>query len=226
MTCDSCVRAIKQSLDGVPGIKNVDIDLKQNSVVVDTTLPTEDIHKRLESTGRKAIVRGLAGSLAGVAILDTGNRDIQGVVRFVQVDPDTCIIDGTVDGLNPGNHGLFVHETGDMSKGCESVGNCYNPRDFAEIGDTRLYGSLGTIRAGKDGRASFKLEDKIIKLPEIIGRSLVLTDSPNSGESKVGNRLVCGIIARSSGLFGNTKTICACDGVSLWDEREKPKSVL
>ena len=35
-------------------------------------------------------------------------------------------------------------------------------------------------------------------------------------------RLGCGIIARSAGLFENTKKICACDGVSLWDERNKP----
>jgi len=35
-------------------------------------------------------------------------------------------------------------------------------------------------------------------------------------------RLACGIIARSAGVFENPKTICACDGVSLWDERDKP----
>lgn len=35
-------------------------------------------------------------------------------------------------------------------------------------------------------------------------------------------RLVCGIIARSAGLFENTKKICACDGVTQWDERDVP----
>ena len=34
-------------------------------------------------------------------------------------------------------------------------------------------------------------------------------------------RLACGIIARSSVLFQNTKRICACDGLTLWDERDK-----
>ena len=38
----------------------------------------------------------------------------------------------------------------------------------------------------------------------------------------VGKLLSCGIIARASGLFENNKRICACDGVSLWDERNKP----
>lgn len=34
-------------------------------------------------------------------------------------------------------------------------------------------------------------------------------------------RLTCGIIARSSGLFQNTKKICACDGLTIWDERDQ-----
>lgn len=34
-------------------------------------------------------------------------------------------------------------------------------------------------------------------------------------------RLACGIIARSSGLFQNTKKICACDGLTIWDERDR-----
>ena len=35
-------------------------------------------------------------------------------------------------------------------------------------------------------------------------------------------RLACGIISRSAGLFENTKKICACDGVTLWEERNRP----
>lgn len=34
--------------------------------------------------------------------------------------------------------------------------------------------------------------------------------------------LSCGIIARSAGLFENSKQICACDGVTLWEERDRP----
>lgn len=35
-------------------------------------------------------------------------------------------------------------------------------------------------------------------------------------------RLACGIIARSAGLFQNPKQICACDGITLWEERDRP----
>lgn len=72
----------------------------------------------------------------------------------------------------------------------------------------------------------------LLQVWDVIGRSLVV----DSGEddlgrgshplSKVtgnsGERLACGIIARSAGLFENTKRICACDGVTLWEERDIP----
>lgn len=44
---------------------------------------------------------------------------IQGVIRFVQTTPDCCVVEGTVDGLTPGQHAVCVHENGDLSEGCE-----------------------------------------------------------------------------------------------------------
>lgn len=41
------------------------------------------------------------------------------MVRFVQADNETCVIEGTIDGLRPGLHGLHIHECGDISRGCE-----------------------------------------------------------------------------------------------------------
>lgn len=220
MTCEGCADAVKKSLEGVSGIKNVNVNLQTGSVVVDTTLTTDEVQKQLEKSGKKVVVRGYAGSSAGVSILDTGCHNIKGVVRFIQIDPNTCVIDGTIDGLNPGKHGLFIHETGDLSNGCESTGNCFNPKVELNNGDGRCYGNLGLISATNDGRAAFRLKDEIVKLSDIIGRSLVVTDE------KMNKREVCGIIARSAGLFQNPKTICACDGVSIWDETNKAKSLL
>ncbi|XP_044263191.1 copper chaperone for superoxide dismutase [Tribolium madens] len=216
MTCNSCVEAVQKSLAGDPNIKNVNVDLEKGSVVVTSTLPTLQIQEKLESTGRKVVVRGYAGSSAGVAILDTGKGNIQGVVRFVQVAPSSCIIDGTLDGLEPNTeYKLTVNECGDISQGCKSVGGVYQP---LQDGEGRPYGDLGVFKTGNHGRATFKKEDNVLNLPEVIGRSLVV----NFGEK----RLVCGIIARSSGLFQNPKMICACDGVTIWDEKIAPKAVL
>ena len=38
-----------------------------------------------------------------------------------QVSEDLCVIDGTVDGLSPGLHGLNIHELGDLSQGCSRL---------------------------------------------------------------------------------------------------------
>lgn len=54
---------------------------------------------------------------AAVAMV-SGSGLVQGVVRFLQVTPEKCLIDGTIDGLSPGLHGLHVHEFGDISDSC------------------------------------------------------------------------------------------------------------
>ena len=54
-------------------------------------------------------------------------RNVQGVTRFVQLDEETCVVEGTIDGLSPGMHGLYVHECGDLSRGCDSTGDHFNP---------------------------------------------------------------------------------------------------
>lgn len=59
-------------------------------------------------------------------------------------------------------------------------------------------------------------------MSEVIGRSLVLSKLVDDVTKKIS----CGIIARSSGLFENPKTICACDGISIWDEAKQPLSNL
>lgn len=117
MTCDKCVQSVENSLQGIKGVHKVDINLQSGSVVVDTTLSTEDVLKKLEGSGMKAVVKGYAGRSAAVAIMVTGEVGVQGVVRFIQVDGNTCVIDGTVDGLRPGEHGLYIHESGDISRG-------------------------------------------------------------------------------------------------------------
>ena len=44
-----------------------------------------------------------------------GPGPVQGVVRFLQLTPERCLIEGTIDGLQPGLHGLHVHQFGDWT---------------------------------------------------------------------------------------------------------------
>ena len=44
---------------------------------------------------------------------------VRGVIHLTQIDEQSCVIDGTIDGLTPGKHGLHIHECGDISDGCK-----------------------------------------------------------------------------------------------------------
>lgn len=235
MSGPGCAQRVSKSLEGVG---NVQIDPDLGRVIVNTKVPWCEVQDRIEKTGRRAVLSGFGGQSA-VAMIGDGHQSIKGVVRFSAIDnqSDGCVVDGVVDGLSPGLHGIHVHECGDLSEGCESVGEHYNPRSSPHGGpndppDSRHAGDLGNIRAGNDGRATFRFIDPILNVSEIIGRSVVLTEnaddlgkgghekSPVDGNS--GRRLACGIIARSAGILQNYKKICACDGVTIWDERDKP----
>ncbi|XP_033331179.1 copper chaperone for superoxide dismutase isoform X2 [Megalopta genalis] len=242
MTCQKCVEAVEKSLADVKGIENIDISLEKGNVIVQTNLPYSIIQEKIEQSGRKAILKGYGNSLSAVAMLGGNSgysvsNKIMGVIRFAQI-PDGCIIDGTVDGLKPGEHGIHIHECGDISNGCDSIGEHFNPNNTVHGGPEddvhkRHIGDLGNITANEVGRATFRKLDTLIKIPDIIGRSLVITENPDDlgkgsvPDSKIngnsGNRLACGVIARSSGLFQNAKKICACDGLTLWDERDKAR---
>ncbi|KAJ7307478.1 hypothetical protein JRQ81_009499 [Phrynocephalus forsythii] len=240
MTCQNCVEAVQASLQGIPGLRVLDIQLDSQTVLLETSLASQKVQDLLEGTGRKAVLKGMGSAVpaslgsAAVAIV-SGLGLVQGVVRFLQVNPETCLIEGTVDGLEPGPHGLHVHEFGDISNSCVSCGDHFNPEGECHGGpqdDHRHAGDLGNIVAAADGRASFRIEDCRLKVPDIIGRSLVIDageDDLGRGShplSKVtgnsGDRVACGIIARSAGLFENPKKICTCDGVTMWEERERP----
>ncbi|XP_053715484.1 copper chaperone for superoxide dismutase [Synchiropus splendidus] len=238
MTCQSCADKVRAAVEGKPGVHSVAIDVAKEEVLVESTLTTAEVQALIESTERRAVLKGIGGSEpdlgAAVAML-AGAGKIQGVVRFLQLSAERCLIDGTVDGLQPGPHGLHVHTLGDLTNDCLSCGDHYNPygKPHGGPGDSnRHVGDLGNIVAGADGRASFRLEEDQLKVWDVIGRSLVVDagedDLGRGGHplSKLtgnsGERLACGIIARSAGLFQNPKQICACDGVTLWEERDRP----
>ncbi|XP_068922520.1 copper chaperone for superoxide dismutase isoform X2 [Petaurus breviceps papuanus] len=239
MSCQSCVDTVQTSLRGVAGIQEVEAQLENQSVLVTTTLPSHEVQSLLENTGRQAVLKGMGSHMlqnlgAAVAMLGKPGA-VQGVVRFLQVSPQCCLIEGTIDGLDPGPHGLHVHQYGDLTQNCASCGDHFNPDGMPHGGpkDThRHLGDLGNVYADADGRVTFRMEDEKLKVWDIIGRSLVIdADEDDLGQgghplSKVtgnsGERLACGIIARSAGLFQNPKQICSCDGLTIWEERGRP----
>lgn len=238
MTCQSCVDAVEKALKETEGVQSVSVNLAQEQVVVESTLTSFQIQEILENTGRRAVLKGQGSKAthlgAAVSVLET-SAQVKGVVRLTQVDENTCVIEGTIDGLMPGEHGLAIHEYGDISDGCNSCGGHFNPHGVEHGGPSqprRHVGDLGNITAAENGRARFRIEDDQLKVWDVIGRSCMVHENPDDlgkgstpqshTDGNSGAGLACGIIARSAGLFENTKKICACDGVTLWDERDVP----
>lgn len=244
----STLETLKKSLSDVDGIDSVKVYSNSETLVVKSSLPVSILQDKIESIGQRAVIKGYGGPEKGclqaaVAVVDgkcgSGSGKIEGVVRFIQANEDECIVDGTIDGLTPGLHGLHVHELGDISDNCNRVGEHFSltdaPHGARENDITgRHTGDLGNIEAAENGRAHFRFSDSVLKVWNVIGRSVVVTEKKddlgkgNNNQSKIdgncGQRLGCGIIARSAGLFENSKKICACDGVSLWDEGLKPST--
>jgi copper chaperone for superoxide dismutase len=200
------------------------------------------ISRALKQSGRSVIIRGQGvanGAHAGAAvcIFDCYNENPmqlpeiskQGLARFVQIDNDTCLIDVTVQGLTPGKHGIHIHELGDISQGCDSCGDHYNPTNVDHGDqDNGHIGDLGNIEIEENGWGDLVLESKRVKVWDIIGRSMVITSGKDdlgkgsSSKSKwdgaSGAGVLCGIVARSAGAFENVKKVCACSGATLWEE--------
>jgi len=145
-----------------------------------------------------------------VAVL-SGNSTVKGVVRFeVQNDGKALHIFGEITGLKPGKHGFHVHVYGDLTNGCVSAGDHFNPSKNthgAKEDTVRHEGDLGNIEADENGKATVDLTDSHLALTgvdNILGRALVVhekVDDLGKGgdqESKktgnAGGRLACGVI--------------------------------
>lgn len=227
MTCGNCVQAIEKAFVDVKGVNSLKIDLANGQVLVNGSLGAEAVKSIIESTGRKAVLKGIGGLQglthqgAAVAMMEFGNQSVRGLVRLVQISQNELVVDGTVDGLTPGKHALCVHECGDVTHGCNSCGDVYG----YDTENKTAVGEMGDIEARADGRAEFRFVNDKMKVWDMIGRSMMIHDCASDIAHRYQNRderISCGIIARSAGLFQNSKKFCSCDGVTQWDERDKP----
>ena len=104
------------------------MDVENDLVLVESSLPSAHVQELLQDTGKLVLFRGLGGSMevavpaAAVAIFrgDT----VAGLARLVQVDDHCCVVEGTVDGLEPGLLQLRVLKYGDLSQGCVRCSGC------------------------------------------------------------------------------------------------------
>ncbi|XP_059176431.1 copper chaperone for superoxide dismutase-like [Physella acuta] len=221
MNSACCAGKVKTALLGLDGVSSVDVDVAAQRLVVEGNIAAESVKNTIETkTGMSAVLLGhginTQQSLgAGVAALNIGSCGVQGLLRFVQTDTDSCLIEGTVDQL-PTAEPVFltVHQTGDVTSGCDSCGTLFTSSSFQGI--------LSQLHPQENQTADFRLVAQNVKLSEIIGHCVVVHQGDEKKiELNQSKRLACGIVARASGLFENSKRFCACDGITIWEQRHK-----
>ncbi|ORE01085.1 copper/zinc superoxide dismutase [Rhizopus microsporus var. microsporus] len=141
---------------------------------------------------------------------------VNGLVYFSQESQDSPTrIYANLTGLTGGDHGIHIHEFGDLSQGCNSTGAHYNPFNKTHGGpdaEVRHVGDLGNIVADNTtGLAILNITSDLIQLSKIhsvIGRAVVVHSgkddyglggtplSNSTGNS--GSRVACGVIGYAS----------------------------
>jgi len=193
--------------------------LQKQLVAVEGTAAPSKIVSAIQSTGRDAILRGSGKSnSAAVSILETHApgvpNPVRGLARMVQISPKLTIIDLTVRGLSPGTYYATIRQNGDISRGAASTGGVWQGGDA----DEEPRGNVGEVKVDKSGNGSVLL-DRPVEIWELIGRSFVVSQT-KEGFARNDEDTVCGVIARSAGVWENDKTVCACSGKTIWEERK------
>lgn len=115
---------------------------------------------------------------------------------MVQVADKLTIVDLTLNGLEPGTYHASVRAAGDITEGAESTGGMWEKGDF------------GAVEVGQDGTGS-AMVDRPVEIWEMIGRSFVVSkEKPEEAKSVKNDKdTLVGVIARSAGVWENTKTV-------------------
>ncbi|ODV88260.1 hypothetical protein CANARDRAFT_20970 [[Candida] arabinofermentans NRRL YB-2248] len=208
--CEGCVDSVKKVLTSLEGISKLDIDLKSQKVTVFGSTAPSKIIDSIQTIGKDAIIRGAGTSnSAAVCILESfDNNDklmpVKGLARIVSINPDEILVDLTMNGVEKGKYYPSFRESGNIWKGALSTGKSIY--DFGSVEAIEKEGNL------------FKCQE-FLKVPmnlnNLIGRSLVISNE----KDKVSSESLCGVIARSAGVWENDKYVCSCTGKTIWQER-------
>lgn len=157
--------------------------------------------------------------------------DVTGEITFIQERPgDEMRIVGRLHGLPRGNHGFHIHEFGDVSNGCTSAGEHFNPYHQDHGGPAsavRHLGDLGNVYSDGSRTTPVRIRDRLLSLYgpySVLGRSLVvhaMEDDFGAGSNALskttgnsGSRLGCGVI----GVKGEKST-----PITVYDIKQKHK---
>ncbi|XP_041035475.1 superoxide dismutase [Cu-Zn]-like [Carcharodon carcharias] len=169
--------------------------------------------------GHRAHSRGEQGPAAHAICLvqpntrgGTRDSNITGEIRIQRQSSNRTEIMLDLHGFpsNRKSHAMHIHEFGDLSQGCETLGGHFNPHNKKHGSHA---GDLGNFQPSPDGAVRLTLANVQLHLQgshSIVGRSIVIHeneddlghhDSPGSlVHGNAGQRLACCVIGVASGL--------------------------
>lgn len=212
LKCESCINSVTKEIEKHQGVKEVNCDLKTQTVSVIATEPPSKIIEAIQSTGRDAIIRGVGKpNSAAVCILEdftrqfssTGksDREVYGLARIVKIREEESFVDLTLTGMKPnGSYFASLRTSGDLSNGPLSTG-------------TSLF-TLPEIKCDEFGKC-VQFSNIPFGIDQLIGRSMTVSTNAKN----VFMESMVGVIARSAGAWENDKYVCSCTGKNIWDER-------
>lgn len=144
------------------------------------------------------------------------NNKVNGIINFKQVK-NKLIIKYNIFNLKDGEHGFHVHRCGDITQGCSSGCDHFNPynNNHGDLKSRNSHaGDLGNIISKNNIAKGKIITDKISIIPfyknSIIGRMIIVhKDKDDLGLGKndeslvtgnAGKRLACGIIGIKNNL--------------------------
>lgn len=136
-------------------------------------------------------------------ITELGDSGVSGYVTFSRAG-SLVVVRGAISGLEPGKHGMHVHE----GTSCDEPGTHYNPTSTPhgspdQPEELRHVGDLGNLVALDDGVALYERVDPILTLrggQSIVGHVVIVHSGEDdyitqpSGNS--GTPVACGVIRR------------------------------
>ncbi|KAL8543846.1 hypothetical protein ACS0TY_004414 [Phlomoides rotata] len=212
MKCGGCVSSVKNKLQTLDGVKNVDVDLTNQVVRVLGTSPVKTLSEALEQTGRKARLIGQGQPddfLVSAAVAEFKGPVVFGVVRLAQVNMELARIEANFSGLPHGRHGWSINQFGDLTKGATSTGKVFDPTNNGE----KPLGDLGTLDVIEKGEAFYSGAKEKLRVADLIGRSIAVYGT----EDRSDEGIAAAVIARSAGVGENYKKLCTCDGTTIWE---------
>lgn len=110
------------------------------------------------------------------------NNNISGTIELVQYKNYTKFI-VNLSGMKSNTiHAIHIHEYGNLSEGCHSSGEHYNPKNvnhgfkapYKHVGDL-----INNLNSNSKGNVKGYFTDSMVKVKDVIGRAVVIHDLPD-----------------------------------------------